>query len=60
MITVKRDHKSNNNFIITKTDNEGYHSQLNLTKDELRVLKNEILFIFSENELIDNELLNKL
>ena len=59
MITVKRDHKSNNNFIITKTDNEGYHSQLNLTKDELRVLKNEILFMFFKNELMYNELIGR-
>ena len=53
MITIKRDYKSNDNFVITKTDGEGYHSQLNLTEDELRELKNELLFVFFEDELLD-------
>lgn len=37
MITLDKDRKSNN-FIIMKTDSEGFHHQLWLTRQEMEVL----------------------
>ena len=38
MISIERDEKAWNVFIITKTDSEGFHQQLALTNDEMREL----------------------
>ena len=38
MVELTRDKKSPT-WILTKTDNEGFHRQVNLTKDELTELK---------------------
>lgn len=39
MVTIKRDSKANGCvWIITKTDNEGFHHQLALTNDDMREL----------------------
>lgn len=40
MIDVKRDNKSEDNWIVTKTDSEGFHCQLNLTLDEMNQIVN--------------------
>ena len=37
MVQVEKDKKSNT-WIITRTDNEGFHRQLNLTDDEVKDL----------------------
>ena len=37
MIEISKDGKSPT-WIITKTDSEGYHRQLNVTKDEIKEL----------------------
>ena len=46
MIDLEKDRKSGT-WIITKTDKEGFHRQLNVTKDEikdlLKLLYNEFL-----------------
>ena len=42
MVTLKKDSKSAT-WIITHTDNEGYHRQLNLTRDDLLHLMNLII-----------------
>ena len=34
MVTLKKDHKGKT-WIITVTDSEGFHRQLNLTRDDL-------------------------
>lgn len=34
MIDLKKDGKGNS-YLLTQTDNEGYHKQINLTSDEL-------------------------
>lgn len=38
MITLDKDRKNSNIFIITKTDGEGFHHQLWLTRQEMEVL----------------------
>ena len=38
MIDIKRDSKANNVIVITKTDNEGFHSQLSVTLSEMNAL----------------------
>ena len=39
MVTIKRDRKAKGCvWIITKTDNEGFHHQLALTNDDMREL----------------------
>lgn len=41
MIELKKDEKSET-WIVTKTDNEGFHHQLNLTRDEMAELDVEL------------------
>ena len=38
MISIERDPKAWNVFIISKTDSEGFHHQLTLTDDEFKEL----------------------
>lgn len=38
MITFTKDHKTNDGYIITTEDNEGYHKSINLTWAEVRDL----------------------
>lgn len=38
MIDIKRDSKSNNVIVITKTDDEGFHSQLSVTLQEMNAI----------------------
>lgn len=38
MIEITKDKKSNDIWIITRTDNEGFHRQLAVTKNELKEL----------------------
>ena len=38
MISIERDSKAWNVFIISKTDSEGFHHQLALTNDEIQEL----------------------
>ena len=38
MISIERDPKAWNVFIISKTDSEGFHHQLALTNDEITAL----------------------
>lgn len=38
MISIERDQKAWNVFIISKTDSEGFHHQLALTNDEIHEL----------------------
>ena len=38
MISIAKDRKSDT-FIITKTDNEGYHRQMNVSEEEMEELK---------------------
>lgn len=45
MIEVQRDNKSPT-WIITKTDSEGFHRQLQLTEEELRQLFDSIAYLF--------------
>lgn len=35
MIEIKKDKKSVDSYTVTKTDSEGFHHQINLTRDEL-------------------------
>lgn len=35
MIELQKDKKSEGSYIVTKTDSEGFHHQLSLTRDEL-------------------------
>lgn len=35
MIEIKKDRKSADSYTVTKTDSEGFHHQLSLTRDEL-------------------------
>lgn len=35
MVELHKDKKSSDSYIVTKTDSEGFHHQLSLTKDEL-------------------------
>lgn len=42
MVTLTKDRKGDT-WIITRTDAEGYHRQLNLTRDELLHLMNLII-----------------
>ena len=42
MVTLTKDHKGDT-WIITRTDAEGYHRQLNLTSDDLLHLMNLII-----------------
>jgi len=38
MVTLKRDKKSRDYWLITTTDNEGFHRQLPITFDDMREL----------------------
>ena len=42
MVTLQKDHKGKT-YIITVTDAEGFHRQLNLTRDDLLHLMNLII-----------------
>lgn len=42
MIEIKKDRKSNNIWIITRTNSEGFHKQLEVTKEDLNELVNNI------------------
>jgi hypothetical protein len=42
MVTLQKDHKSKT-YIITVTDAEGFHRQMNLTRDDLLHLMNLII-----------------
>lgn len=42
MVTLTKDHKGDT-WIITRTDAEGFHHQLNLTSDDLLHLMNLII-----------------
>lgn len=44
MIDIKKDNKSPT-WIITKTDSEGFHHQVNLTKEEMRDLMSLLVHI---------------
>lgn len=35
MVDIKEDKKSADSYIVTKTDSEGFHHQISLTKSEL-------------------------
>lgn len=48
MITLKKDRKSNDNWILTKTDSEGFHKQINLCFDDLLNLTVNIRGILEE------------
>jgi hypothetical protein len=49
MIDISKDGKSST-WIITKTDSEGYHRQMNVTKDEIKELvKKAIQACFKNN-----------
>ena len=37
-VTLKRDHKAKDCWLITTTDKEGYHRQLPITFDDMREL----------------------
>lgn len=43
MISIERDAKAWNVFIISKTDSEGFHHQLALTNDEMHELVNAMM-----------------
>lgn len=45
MVEIDKDKKSNT-YIITKTDSEGFHHQLNVTEEELIKLANSIFTIY--------------
>ena len=38
MVTLKRDKKAHDIWLITTTDNEGFHRQLAITNDDMREL----------------------
>ena len=38
MVTLKRDRKAHDIWLVTVTDNEGYHRQLPITFDDMREL----------------------
>ena len=38
MVTLKRDRKANDIWLVTVTDSEGYHRQLPITFDDMREL----------------------
>ena len=42
-VTLKRDRKAKDCWLITTTDAEGYHRQINLTRDDLLHLMNLII-----------------
>lgn len=42
MIEIKKDKKSADSYIVTKTDSEGFHHQLSLTREEMLMLYSEI------------------
>ena len=42
MVTLQKDHKGKT-YIITHTDSEGFHRQLNLTRNDLLHLMNLII-----------------
>ena len=42
MVTLQKDHKGKT-YIITHTDDEGFHRQMNLTSDDLLHLMNLII-----------------
>lgn len=48
MIEIKKDSKSPT-WIVTKTDNEGFHHQLNVTKPELKELVRQAIKVCFKN-----------
>jgi hypothetical protein len=44
MVSIKKDSKSPT-WIITKTDKEGYHTQINVTADEIVDLAKQIMYL---------------
>lgn len=42
MIEIKKDRKSVDSYTVTKTDSEGFHHQISLTKEEMLMLYSEI------------------
>lgn len=46
MVGLERDKKADNVYIVTKTDSEGYHSQVSLTKEEILMLYSKIHKMF--------------
>ncbi len=45
MVSIEKD-KKGNTFIITRTDSEGFHKQINLTEQEMKDLFSEWLAKF--------------
>lgn len=43
MIALEKDKKSEGSYTVTKTDSEGFHHQISLTKDELLRLNSLIM-----------------
>ena len=43
MIEIKKDKKSVDSYTVTKTDSEGFHHQISLTRDELLRLNSLIM-----------------
>ena len=35
MIEIERDRKARNNWVITRTDSEGFHRQMNVTAEDM-------------------------
>ena len=50
MIEVRRDKKSSS-FIIIRTDNEGFHRQLEISDSEIKVLLHMLSIYSNENNL---------
>lgn len=55
MISIAKDRKSAT-YIITKTDNEGYHRQMNVTEEELNKLKELIIDNDTHHRRADNRI----
>lgn len=43
MVEICQDKKSDGSYIVTKTDSEGFHHQMSLTRDELLRLNSLIM-----------------
>lgn len=50
MIDINKDSKGNT-YIITRTDSEGFHTQINVTFNDLVVLAHKIAYRLKENAL---------
>ena len=46
MVGLERDKKTDNVYVVTKTDSEGYHTQVSLTKEEILMLYSKIRKMF--------------